>query len=89
MNQGIPVVLSSDDPAIFNNMGLSFDFFQVISSFVVRSWNQTHRSRLQVIVASEVTGLLTLGQMARDSITVSHFLRRVSPANITWLVFYA
>jgi adenosine deaminase CECR1 len=29
MNQGIPVVLSSDDPAIFNSMGLSFDFFQV------------------------------------------------------------
>lgn len=29
MNQGIPVVLSSDDPAMFNSMGLSFDFFQV------------------------------------------------------------
>ncbi|KAG1888989.1 Metallo-dependent hydrolase [Suillus fuscotomentosus] len=52
MNQGIPVVLSSDDPAMFNSMGLSFDFFQVL-------------------VASEVTGLLALGHMARDSITYS------------------
>ena len=29
MNQGVHVALSSDDPAIFGNMGLSFDFFQV------------------------------------------------------------
>lgn len=29
LNQGIPVVLSSDDPAVFGNMGLTFDFFQV------------------------------------------------------------
>ncbi|EGN95556.1 hypothetical protein SERLA73DRAFT_186633 [Serpula lacrymans var. lacrymans S7.3] len=52
MNNGIPVVLCSDDPGIFGNMGLSFDFFQVL-------------------VSSEVTGLLTLGQMARDSIECS------------------
>ncbi|KAF9227807.1 Metallo-dependent hydrolase [Gyrodon lividus] len=52
MNQGIPVTLASDDPAMFNSMGLSFDFYQVL-------------------VVSEVTGLLTLGQMARDSITYS------------------
>ena len=29
MNQGIHIALSSDDPAMFGNMGLSFDFFQV------------------------------------------------------------
>ena len=29
MNQGVHVALSSDDPAMFGNMGLSFDFFQV------------------------------------------------------------
>ena len=29
MNNGIHVALSSDDPAMFGNMGLSFDFFQV------------------------------------------------------------
>lgn len=52
LNQGIPVVLSSDDPAIFNSMGLSFDFFQVL-------------------VASESTGLLTLREMAWNSITYS------------------
>ncbi|KAG1735159.1 Metallo-dependent hydrolase [Suillus occidentalis] len=52
LNQGIPVVLSSDDPAIFNSMALSFDFFQVL-------------------VASESTGLLTLREMARNSITYS------------------
>ncbi|KAI9571443.1 hypothetical protein HD554DRAFT_2076160 [Boletus coccyginus] len=52
MNQGVPVVLASDDPAVFNSMGLSFDFYQVL-------------------VASEVTGLITLGQLARDSITYS------------------
>ncbi|KDQ60895.1 hypothetical protein JAAARDRAFT_67324 [Jaapia argillacea MUCL 33604] len=49
LNQGIPVALCSDDPAVFGNMGLSFDFFQVL-------------------MGSEITGLLTLGQMARDSL---------------------
>ncbi len=30
MNQGVPITLNSDDPAVFGNMGLSFDFFQVL-----------------------------------------------------------
>ncbi|KAF8077740.1 hypothetical protein FPV67DRAFT_10272 [Lyophyllum atratum] len=49
LNHGVPVALCSDDPAVFGNMGLTFDFFQVL-------------------VASEVTGLSTLGQLARDSL---------------------
>lgn len=55
INNGIPVALCSDDPAVFGNMGLSFDFFQVL-------------------VASEVTGLCQLGEMARDSIQVRVFV---------------
>ncbi|KAI0945708.1 hypothetical protein AcW1_001866 [Taiwanofungus camphoratus] len=49
VNHGVRVALCSDDPAVFGNMGLSFDYFQVL-------------------VASEVTGLLTMGEFARDSI---------------------
>ncbi|KAI6045539.1 Metallo-dependent hydrolase [Pisolithus marmoratus] len=52
LNNGVPVALGSDDPAIFQNTGLSYDFYQVL-------------------VVSEVTGLLTLGHLARDSITYS------------------
>ncbi|KZT26495.1 adenosine deaminase-related growth [Neolentinus lepideus HHB14362 ss-1] len=52
VNHGIPVVLCSDDPAVFGNMGLTFDYFQVL-------------------VSSELTGLTTLGQIARDSIEYS------------------
>jgi hypothetical protein len=64
INNGIPVALCSDDPAVFGNMGLSFDFFQVL-------------------VASEVTGLSQLGEMARDSIQV-----RVSVILLLALTFY-
>jgi adenosine deaminase CECR1 len=52
INHGVPVCLCSDDPAVFGNMGLSFDYYQVL-------------------VASEVTGLITLGSIARDSLKVS------------------
>ncbi|KAI0700006.1 Metallo-dependent hydrolase [Cytidiella melzeri] len=52
MNHGVPVSLCSDDPAVFGNMGLSFDFFQVL-------------------VASEVSGLLTMKALARNSFKCS------------------
>ena len=29
LNNGVPVVLSCDDPSVFGNMGLTFDYFQV------------------------------------------------------------
>ncbi|KAJ7632900.1 hypothetical protein FB45DRAFT_913828 [Roridomyces roridus] len=49
INNGVPVALSPDDPAMFGNMGLTFDFYQVLA-------------------ASEVTGLIGLGELARDSL---------------------
>ncbi|EKM55051.1 uncharacterized protein PHACADRAFT_255384 [Phanerochaete carnosa HHB-10118-sp] len=48
MNHGVPVTLCSDDPSVFGNMGLSYDFFQVL-------------------VASELNSLKTMGCLARDS----------------------
>ena len=32
MNHGIPVCLCSDDPPAFGNLGLSFDYYQVLVS---------------------------------------------------------
>jgi len=29
MNNGVPISLNSDDPSVFGNMGLTYDFFQV------------------------------------------------------------
>lgn len=76
INNGIPVALCSDDPAVFGNMGLSFDFFQVC--FYQQEKRQQNESgtqlRPQVLVASEVTGLIQLGEMARDSIQVGAFV---------------
>ncbi|KAF8891209.1 hypothetical protein BD779DRAFT_1670856 [Infundibulicybe gibba] len=46
MNNGVPVALCSDDPSVFGNMGLTYDFFQL-------------------------TGLTTLGELARDSLEYS------------------
>ncbi|KAJ7709676.1 hypothetical protein B0H17DRAFT_1028673 [Mycena rosella] len=49
INNGLPVALCSDDPAMFGNMGLTFDFYQVL-------------------VASEVSGLIALRELARASL---------------------
>jgi adenosine deaminase CECR1 len=32
LNNGVPIALACDDPAVFGNMGLSYDFFQVAVS---------------------------------------------------------
>lgn len=37
LNHGVQVVLACDDPAIFGNYGLTYDFFQV-SSLVSLAW---------------------------------------------------
>ncbi|KDN38921.1 hypothetical protein RSAG8_09202, partial [Rhizoctonia solani AG-8 WAC10335] len=52
LNNGVPVALSSDDPSVFHNPGLSFDFYQVM-------------------VASNITNILSLGQLARQSLEYS------------------
>ncbi|KAH8826921.1 hypothetical protein DL96DRAFT_1669676 [Flagelloscypha sp. PMI_526] len=52
LNHGVPLTLSCDDPAVFGNMGLTFDFFQVL-------------------VSSEISGLVTMAEIARDSIKYS------------------
>ncbi|KAL5511778.1 hypothetical protein ACEPAH_4996 [Sanghuangporus vaninii] len=52
LNHGVKIALNSDDPSVFGNMGLSYDFFQVL-------------------VASEITGLITLKALARHSLEYS------------------
>ncbi|KAB5589125.1 hypothetical protein CTheo_7441 [Ceratobasidium theobromae] len=52
LNYGVPVVLSSDDAGVFQNPGVSFDFYQAI-------------------VASNITNILSLGQIARQSLEYS------------------
>ncbi|EKM82473.1 hypothetical protein AGABI1DRAFT_124938 [Agaricus bisporus var. burnettii JB137-S8] len=52
LNNGVPVALSCDDPSVFGNFGVTYDFYQVL-------------------VASEINGLTTLGTLARDSIEFS------------------
>ncbi|KAJ7064832.1 hypothetical protein C8F01DRAFT_983765 [Mycena amicta] len=56
MNNGVHVSISSDDPGVFGNTGVSFDMYQACIS---------------VLAASEVTGLIALRELARDSLRFS------------------
>lgn len=67
LNNGVPVALSCDDPSAFGNMGLTFDFFQVR---IICGKKACLTGAMQVLVASEMSGLGTLGTLARDSIEV-------------------
>lgn len=69
MAHGVPVALCSDDPAVFGNMGLSYDYFQVCYQPKFLS-NQLIIIARQVLVASEINGLHTMGCLARDSLKV-------------------
>ena len=53
LNHGLSVCLCSDNPSVFGNPGVSFDFYQVL-------------------VSSEQTGLITLGEIALNSLKVGH-----------------
>ena len=42
LNNGVPVALSCDDPSVFGNMGLTFDFYQV-RIICDKIWGLFHR----------------------------------------------
>ncbi|KAI0709750.1 Metallo-dependent hydrolase [Earliella scabrosa] len=54
INHGVPVALCSDDPSVFGNMGLTFDFFQV---FVASEVNGLHTLRQLVWDSIRFSGL--------------------------------
>ena len=70
INHGVPVALCSDDPSVFGNMGLTFDFFQVRHGAMI-SVTDADPGAEQVFVASEVNDLSTLHEFVWDSIRVS------------------
>ena len=81
INHGVPVALCSDDPSVFGNMGLTFDFFQVRHGVPLQMIlvTDTDPGAEQVFVASEVNGLHTLRQLVWDSIRVRRGFSALSP----------
>ena len=74
VNNGVPVALCSDDPAIFGNMGLTYDFFQVSQSWQY-FYQPSPKAISKVLVGSEINGLMTMKALARQGLEV----RRNSP----------
>lgn len=67
-------IASSDDPAVFGDLGLSYHYFQMWSIQTLRLGEPfVHGlyTLLEVLVSSEVNGLRTLGLLARESLVVS------------------
>jgi len=70
LNHGVPIALGCDDPGIFVNMGLTYDFFQVSRLIGSLQYFAHCENFVEVLVSSEVTGLMTLAIIARHSIEV-------------------
>lgn len=43
LNSGVPVALSSDNPSVFGNLGLTYDFFQVFETVDTSPTPMTNR----------------------------------------------
>lgn len=80
INQDVPVALCSDDPSVFGNMGLSFDFFQVRQSHNFNLVKPTPIVSPQVLMGGDINGLLTLGMLARQSLEVGFHPTAYYPA---------
>lgn len=72
LNNGVSVALCCDDPAVFGNLGLSYDFSQVSWCLDGTATEQyVFTTGHQVLVSSEITGLTSLGIMALESLLVN------------------
>ncbi|ELU42785.1 adenosine deaminase [Rhizoctonia solani AG-1 IA] len=68
LNYGVPVVLCPDNPASYGYAGLSFDFFQVDFCHYTIVSKQLLRKSIQAMVCSTSSNLLSLKQLAKQSI---------------------